>query len=74
MDLQIVVYLGFLSKESGTGFGAKAFKGGPLGELVQWSDLIVALFALGHNVVVHSEWKPFAKLVSANRRRLTAHV
>ena len=26
--------------------------GSPLGELVQWSDLIAALFVLGHNVIL----------------------
>ena len=28
--------------------------GGPLGELVQWSDLIAALFVLGHKLML--EW------------------
>ena len=30
----------------------KAFKGGPLGELVQWSDLISALYILGHKLEI----------------------
>ncbi|KXJ29802.1 Alpha-1,6-mannosylglycoprotein 6-beta-N-acetylglucosaminyltransferase A [Exaiptasia diaphana] len=30
----------------------QAFIGAPLGELVQWSDLIAALFILGHNIVI----------------------
>lgn len=29
-----------------------AFKGGPLGELVQWCDLISALYILGHDIII----------------------
>ena len=29
--------------------------GGPLGELVQWSDIISALYILGHDLVITSE-------------------
>ena len=29
--------------------------GGPLGELVQWSDLIAALYVLGHNLTITAE-------------------
>ena len=30
----------------------RAFKGGPLGELVQWCDLISALYILGHKLEI----------------------
>ena len=29
-----------------------AFRGGPLGELVQWSDLISVLHILGHDLTI----------------------
>lgn len=29
--------------------------GGPLGELVQWSDLICTLYVLGHQLTITSE-------------------
>lgn len=29
-----------------------AFMGGPLGELVQWCDLISALYILGHDLAI----------------------
>ena len=29
-----------------------AFTGAPLGEMVQWSDLIAALYILGHDVTI----------------------
>lgn len=34
---------------------ANAYKGRPLGEMVQWSDLIVSLYVLGHNVTISAE-------------------
>lgn len=47
---QILVHLGLLTKESGFKIAENAFSGGPLGELVQWSDLITTLYLLGHDV------------------------
>lgn len=44
--------MGLLSKERGLDFGRKAFAGGPLGELVQWADLLAALYCLGHKAVL----------------------
>uniref|UniRef100_A0A1I7WIT1 alpha-1,6-mannosyl-glycoprotein 6-beta-N-acetylglucosaminyltransferase n=1 Tax=Heterorhabditis bacteriophora TaxID=37862 RepID=A0A1I7WIT1_HETBA len=41
--------------ESKLHFGAKSSNGGPLGELLQWSDLIAVLFLLGHNLYISSE-------------------
>ena len=49
-QLQIVVYLG--------AFAAiprilrRAFSGGSLGELLQWSDIITSFYLLGHDVTV----------------------
>ncbi|VDK44765.1 unnamed protein product [Anisakis simplex] len=57
--LNIVIHMGFLSKESGFKFGEKATAGGPLGELVQWSDLISALYILGHNLFISTEYDAF---------------
>jgi hypothetical protein len=42
--------------------GEKAGKGGPLGELVQWSDLIAALYMLGHELHISSEMTTLIKL------------
>lgn len=35
-------------------FFTYAYLGGPLGELVQWSDLITSLYVLGHNLTITS--------------------
>ena len=32
-----------------------AGRGGPIGELVQWTDVITALYLLGHDVIVISD-------------------
>ncbi|XP_068592036.1 alpha-1,6-mannosylglycoprotein 6-beta-N-acetylglucosaminyltransferase A-like [Cebidichthys violaceus] len=47
---QILVHPGALTDESGFRIAEAAFSGGPLGELVQWSDLISTLYILGHHV------------------------
>ena len=42
-----------------------AYRGAPLGEMVQWSDLIASLYVLGHNVTVTAdpnEMKRYAAL------------
>ena len=33
----------------------KAFDGVPLGEMVQWSDLIASMYVLGHNITLSAE-------------------
>uniref|UniRef100_H3CEA1 alpha-1,6-mannosyl-glycoprotein 6-beta-N-acetylglucosaminyltransferase n=2 Tax=Tetraodon nigroviridis TaxID=99883 RepID=H3CEA1_TETNG len=45
---RILVHPGAVLNE--VGIATAAFSGGPLGELVQWSDLISALHLLGHQV------------------------
>jgi len=47
---QIFLYMG--SFANSPSWLKQAFTGAPLGELVQWSDLIASLFILGHHVVV----------------------
>lgn len=47
---KILVHMGFLSQKSGFKMAETSTKGGPLGELVQWSDIICTLFILGQSV------------------------
>uniref|UniRef100_A0A4W3K722 alpha-1,6-mannosyl-glycoprotein 6-beta-N-acetylglucosaminyltransferase n=1 Tax=Callorhinchus milii TaxID=7868 RepID=A0A4W3K722_CALMI len=49
---KILLHLGLLTKESGFKIAENAFKGGPLGELVQWSDLIASVYLLGHSMTL----------------------
>ena len=42
--------MGLLTEEFGLNFGKGAMVGGPLGELMQWADLIAALYVLGHGL------------------------
>ncbi|KAK0425031.1 hypothetical protein QR680_008994 [Steinernema hermaphroditum] len=62
--LTIMLHLGFLSKETGLNFGTKSAKGGPLGELVQWSDLIASLYLLGHKLIISTETVTFRSTIS----------
>ncbi|KAG8432244.1 hypothetical protein GDO86_016763 [Hymenochirus boettgeri] len=67
---KILVHLGLLTKESGFKIAENAFSGGPLGELVQWSDLITSLYLLGHDVRISAsiaELKEIMKKVVGNR-------
>ncbi|XP_077997428.1 alpha-1,6-mannosylglycoprotein 6-beta-N-acetylglucosaminyltransferase A-like [Glandiceps talaboti] len=52
MQKRILIHLGLLTKESGFKIAESAFSGGPLGELVQWSDIIAALYILGHDLKI----------------------
>uniref|UniRef100_A0AAV2KLQ3 alpha-1,6-mannosyl-glycoprotein 6-beta-N-acetylglucosaminyltransferase n=1 Tax=Knipowitschia caucasica TaxID=637954 RepID=A0AAV2KLQ3_KNICA len=46
----ILVHVGFLTEESGDVFSPKVLKGGPLGEMVQWADILATLHVLGHDL------------------------
>lgn len=64
--LQILIHVGFLTEESGDVFSPKVLKGGPLGEMVQWADILTALHVLGHNLKISMSvkelqgWVPLA--------------
>uniref|UniRef100_A0AAY4AI72 alpha-1,6-mannosyl-glycoprotein 6-beta-N-acetylglucosaminyltransferase n=1 Tax=Denticeps clupeoides TaxID=299321 RepID=A0AAY4AI72_9TELE len=51
-EKKILVHVGFLTEESGDVFSPKVLKGGPLGEMVQWADILTALYVLGHNLKI----------------------
>ncbi|PAV90927.1 hypothetical protein WR25_06740 isoform A [Diploscapter pachys] len=51
----ILVHMGFLAKESKLNFAEKSKEGGPLGELLQWSDLIASLHILGHQLYISTD-------------------
>ena len=61
--MQILVHIGALSDKSGFKFAENADHGGPLGELVQWSDLIASLHLLGHSVDFSTEIKQLEKFL-----------
>ncbi|MGH0148994.1 UNVERIFIED_CONTAM: hypothetical protein FKN15_021178 [Acipenser sinensis] len=68
--VKILVHLGLLTKESGFKIAENAFSGGPLGELVQWSDLITTLYLLGHDVRISAslaELKEIMRKVVGNK-------
>lgn len=63
MSLQILVHIGFLTEESGDVFSPRVLKGGPLGEMVQWADILAALFMLGHSLRVTVSLKELQRWV-----------
>ncbi len=50
------MYIGALSDKSRFKFSENADKGGPLGELVQWSDLLASVYLLGHELELATEY------------------
>lgn len=50
LPTQVLVHIGFLTEESGDVFSPRVLKGGPLGEMVQWADVLAALYVLGHSL------------------------
>ncbi|XP_068186395.1 alpha-1,6-mannosylglycoprotein 6-beta-N-acetylglucosaminyltransferase A-like [Antennarius striatus] len=59
----ILVHPGLVTKEANLHMAESAFTGGPLGELVQWSDLISTLHILGHHVHLSASLPEFKKFV-----------
>jgi hypothetical protein len=54
---KILIFPGLLSEFSVYDFATMAFKGGFLGELTQWSDLIAVLTLLGHELYIATSVK-----------------
>ena len=66
--LQVLIHIGALTDKSGFHFAENAGKGGPLGELVQWSDLIASLYALGYNIDFSTEIDQLKSFLIVNHR------
>ncbi|XP_034430201.1 alpha-1,6-mannosylglycoprotein 6-beta-N-acetylglucosaminyltransferase A-like [Hippoglossus hippoglossus] len=63
----ILVHPGALTNESGFRIADRAFSGGPLGELVQWSDLIATLHILGHHLHLSASIPDLNKFLGINK-------
>ena len=48
----VLLFPGLLSEYNAYNFADNAFRGGYLGELIQWSDLIAGMYLLGHRVSI----------------------
>ncbi|XP_072298625.1 alpha-1,6-mannosylglycoprotein 6-beta-N-acetylglucosaminyltransferase B-like [Eucyclogobius newberryi] len=62
---RILVHVGFLTEESGDVFSPKVLKGGPLGEMVQWADILATLHVLGHSLKITLSLKELQQLMGA---------
>ncbi|XP_041481614.1 alpha-1,6-mannosylglycoprotein 6-beta-N-acetylglucosaminyltransferase A-like isoform X2 [Lytechinus variegatus] len=67
---KILVHIGALTKESGFKIADNAFNGGPLGELVQWSDILSTLYILGHDIEISTATGTLGNLL--RRKGLTS--
>ncbi|KAF1771011.1 hypothetical protein GCK72_002835 [Caenorhabditis remanei] len=53
--LNVLVFVGFLANEKTLKLAKKSDHGGPLGELLQWSDLLATLSIIGHHLEVSTD-------------------
>lgn len=53
--LNVLVFIGFLANEQKLKLAKKSDHGGPLGELLQWSDLIATISIIGHHLEVSTD-------------------
>ncbi|KAI6195497.1 Alpha-1,6-mannosyl-glycoprotein 6-beta-N-acetylglucosaminyltransferase [Aphelenchoides besseyi] len=68
----LFLYMGFLNNERGRMNFVKVSKsGGPLGELVQWSDLIAASHLLGYKLQIFTVWSEAKRALSDNQQHLS---
>jgi alpha-1,3(6)-mannosylglycoprotein beta-1,6-N-acetyl-glucosaminyltransferase len=59
-----------LAEEKSLHFAQTANTGGPLGELVQWCDLITSLYILGHDIQVTVEHQEMLRYILRTRSSL----
>ncbi|KAF5402140.1 Mannoside acetylglucosaminyltransferase 5 [Paragonimus heterotremus] len=69
--LKILIHMGLLTLNPSIGIEENIESGGPLGELVQWTDLIVALYLLGHQVTVSKDLQVTRGLLRTEKYRGT---
>uniref|UniRef100_A0A8R1DGG6 alpha-1,6-mannosyl-glycoprotein 6-beta-N-acetylglucosaminyltransferase n=1 Tax=Caenorhabditis japonica TaxID=281687 RepID=A0A8R1DGG6_CAEJA len=53
--LNVLVFIGFLANEQKLKMAKTSDHGGPLGELLQWSDLLASLSIIGHHLEVSTD-------------------
>lgn len=62
---KILFFIGLLADEQVYHFGENAANGGPLGELVQWSDMIASTYLLGHDITMCVDKTQIRRLLGA---------
>uniref|UniRef100_G3U3F6 alpha-1,6-mannosyl-glycoprotein 6-beta-N-acetylglucosaminyltransferase n=1 Tax=Loxodonta africana TaxID=9785 RepID=G3U3F6_LOXAF len=60
---KILIHIGFLTEETGDVFSPRVLKGGPLGEMVQWADILAVLYVLGHGLRITVSLKELQSLL-----------
>ena len=62
-----------MSGISGTGYLLNAYNGGPLGEIVQWSDLLASLYILGYDLKPSLTAEQLMTLLDTNDKNGCVH-
>uniref|UniRef100_A0A7N6FCH8 alpha-1,6-mannosyl-glycoprotein 6-beta-N-acetylglucosaminyltransferase n=1 Tax=Anabas testudineus TaxID=64144 RepID=A0A7N6FCH8_ANATE len=70
---QILVHPGAVTDEAGLKIAYTAFNGGPLGELVQWSDLISTIYILGHHLHLSASISDLKGILGVNTGSCPPH-
>ncbi|CAL8104975.1 unnamed protein product [Calicophoron daubneyi] len=65
--LRILLYIGAFSRRTSPGWEEGLSSGAPLGELVQWTDLMAGLYILGHKISVHKELETATRFLHSSR-------
>ncbi|KAF8561278.1 hypothetical protein P879_04912 [Paragonimus westermani] len=69
--MNILLHMGLLTLNPSIGIEENIESGGPLGEIVQWTDLIVALYLLGHQVTLSKDLQVTRGLLGTEKYRGT---
>ena len=64
----ILLHLGLLDPKSNMRIAESIKDGGPVGELVQWSDIILTLFTLGYKIKVTTDSKVAARIIGNHQQ------
>lgn len=64
--LNVLVFIGFLANEQKLKLAKKSDHGGPLGELLQWSDLLASLSIIGHHLELSTDKESLRSIVWKN--------
>ncbi|XP_026232111.1 alpha-1,6-mannosylglycoprotein 6-beta-N-acetylglucosaminyltransferase A-like isoform X2 [Anabas testudineus] len=70
---RILVHPGAVTDEAGLKIAYTAFNGGPLGELVQWSDLISTIYILGHHLHLSASISDLKGILGVNTGSCPPH-
>ena len=67
-SITVLVYMGLLDKASRMGIREGLYTGGPLGEMIQWTDLLIGLNTLRYNITLITDLNQLIPSRKSNRK------